>query len=131
MHFRFVPRLKTFISISLLILFISNSVFKAAIIFNYWQNTEAIIASCCINKNKPELNCKGKCYVGSELNKVNTKNESNSTLRILMQDFEMIVHPLSERNTFITLTLSNYWIMKNTAEYKSEWMNSIFHPPTC
>lgn len=130
MQTNFLFALKAFISISLLILFISNNIFKAAIIFNYWQNKASIIANCCINKNKPELNCNGKCYVGSELDKLKTKNENNIPLRIMLQDFEMILLT-SEMSAIIPTYNSSSWSTNFENTYTSNWMDSVFHPPTC
>jgi hypothetical protein len=122
--------LKAFISISLLVLFISNNIFKAAIIFNYWHNKVAIIENCCINKNKPELNCNGKCYVGSELTKLESEKEENTSLRMMLQDFEMILS-CTESNTHVQKPVLKNWINMSSNSISIVWLESVFHPPTC
>ncbi len=130
MHSNIEVELKALISISLLILFISNNIFKAAIIFNYWQNKANIIANCCINKNKPELNCNGKCFVGSELNKLETEKEKNTSLHMMLQDFEMMLSN-TESNTSVQKLVLKNWINKSSNSISIVWLESVFHPPTC
>lgn len=122
--------MKAFLSISFLVLFISNNIFKAAVIFNYWHNKASIIENCCINKNKPELNCNGKCYVGSELNKLESEKEENTSLRMMLQDFEMILSSI-ESITHVQKPVLKNWINKSSPSISIVWLESVFHPPTC
>ena len=39
--------------------------------FNYLLNKEYIAKNLCVNKDKPESHCEGKCHLVKELKKVN------------------------------------------------------------
>lgn len=43
----------------------------------YAINKDFISKVLCINKNTPELNCNGKCYLKSQLKKANETNQSD------------------------------------------------------
>ncbi len=121
--------MKQIISISLLFLFISNSVFKAALIFNYWQNTEEVIAECCINKNKPELECNGKCYIGLQLNKINTNTKEELPGKVMQKDFELFMTPKFTYSA--QLYAMDIPVFENTSDdYNLGYASEVFQPPT-
>lgn len=121
--------MKCIISISLLILLVSNSLFKAALIINYWQNTATIVASCCINKNKPELNCQGKCYLTTQLNKIDTRTKEDLPSKILRAGADYIFSPLITYS-FHLLPIGLLKIAKTEIDYHSNYLVAVFHPPT-
>lgn len=63
--------------ISILLLFsLLTSNFGNLFIFTGFElNREFIAAELCINKNKPELNCKGKCYLMKKLKQAQEKED--------------------------------------------------------
>jgi hypothetical protein len=42
----------------------------------YYANYNYIVTELCENKDKPFLECNGKCYLAKELNKVNHENHN-------------------------------------------------------
>lgn len=44
-------------------LFLLSAVWQFSIVSYYFLNQEEITAKHCVNKDKPELNCKGKCHI--------------------------------------------------------------------
>ncbi|WP_458627178.1 hypothetical protein [Winogradskyella sp. PC D3.3] len=85
----------------------------------------------CVNKDKPELACNGKCHLKKELAKAsdseksNDKNHSSSTEHqvVFFQDLYLNTLAFShiEQNSKI---ISSY-----NRVYKFHFMDSIFHPP--
>ncbi|WP_092447123.1 hypothetical protein [Winogradskyella sediminis] len=85
----------------------------------------------CVNKDKPQMACNGKCHLKKELakasdsDKSNDKNHSSSSEQqvVFFQDiFEnRIVIILTEKNLKIE---SSYHVI-----YEFDFMNFIFHPP--
>jgi len=66
---------------TLIFLFVVSQ--QAVVVMHFKLNQKAITEQFCINKNKPELHCNGKCYLSKELQEtentdpekiLNTKN---------------------------------------------------------
>ncbi|WP_100612850.1 hypothetical protein [Confluentibacter lentus] len=55
----------------------------------YGLNIDSIIEQYCINKNKPELQCDGKCYLAQQLNKASDTDENNGDkfLNVIFESF--------------------------------------------
>lgn len=112
--------LKTFSLISTVLLFKINRQFYAEVL--------------CINKNRPELACKGKCILMQKLqNQLQTeqKKESDHFLFIVERALESIVFipftPINNRNTLKTIRTNI-----STAiflGYDLTLAKNIFHPP--
>ena len=61
--------------VSVLILVILFSQFNSAfILINYQLNKEVITQKFCVNKNKPQMKCNGKCHMKKQLEKSESKN---------------------------------------------------------
>lgn len=120
--------IKTFISISLLFLFISNSLFKAALIIDYWQNKKEIIADCCVNKNKPELECNGKCYIDTGLDMVDKNTRQELPGKIIEREHILF---FSQSFPFIPEIFTCHPMVHEPIEnqYTFDPSFNIFHPP--
>lgn len=121
--------LKRFISISLLVLFLANTLLKSALIIHYLQNVTEITASCCINKNRPELQCYGKCFINSQLNRIDQHSKKELPARMVLSDFELYTLPACEK--------TNHSIYKDIPYapyiadgYRFHYASSVFQPPT-
>lgn len=99
-------------------------------ILDYYFNYDYIATQLCENRDKPILDCNGKCYVAKEIEK-NNKNSHQDTIVpefkmdfYLFNDFEIIT--FKEIN-FSDITLSSP-ISKDVI-WKDNFLISIFHPP--
>ena len=65
-------------------IFIVTLTFPTFTIINFYLNQSKIEAEKCVNKSKPELNCKGHCYLEKELNiqKDNSTDQENTRLEV-------------------------------------------------
>ncbi|MBW6481866.1 MAG: hypothetical protein K0B10_02280 [Vicingaceae bacterium] len=66
---------KQTISIALITILFSGIGVKSIITFHYFINQSEIIKLFCINKDKPELKCNGKCHLAQELKKVEANDD--------------------------------------------------------
>lgn len=78
--------LKNIFSISTLVALVFSWMANSFIYIHFKVNQDEITEEHCINKDKPELNCDGKCYLKEQLN--NTREtadqpQSPSTPRFL------------------------------------------------
>lgn len=62
-------------SIIIALLFVFTINFKSLITINYFINQTEIAELFCINKDKPKLECNGKCHLATQMDKVETEKE--------------------------------------------------------
>mgnify|MGYP006921589247 CR=1 FL=1 len=62
-------------SIIIALLFISTINFKSILTLNYFYNQTEIADLFCINKDKPQLKCNGKCHLATQMDKVEIEEE--------------------------------------------------------
>ncbi len=94
----------------------------------YAINYDYISEVLCINKDKPELHCNGKCYVMNQLKE--QKSEDLKSLQISMEEYPIgFVEIVS-----IDIPKKIFCITKKTHFYQQNYTyiadNSVFHPPT-
>ncbi len=62
-------------SIIVALLFVYTINFKSFVTFSYFVNQSEIIELFCINKEKPQLQCDGKCHLATQLSEVEKDTE--------------------------------------------------------
>ena len=93
-------------------------------------NQDKVVELFCINKNKPELDCKGKCYLAEKLKEAN-QNEAgtsvpNSKYKQTSEEilfFEKIALPtIFGMDNHMPFSFSK-------SSYVHQFMMSVFQPP--
>ena len=97
-------------------------------LLDYAVNYDYISKVLCITKDKPQSHCNGKCYLGKELAKNESQNDSktkNSVQKVLDFYVPEAVAKIAVRNelTFPPLHF-NY-----QADYSYLFLSHIFRPP--
>ena len=90
-------------------------------------NKQFIATELCVNKDKPEMNCNGKCYLMKKLKQAQDKEQKQErqAQKTQVQD-ALIVNPITFKR--YVLTESTLHIPFSTGMPQSI-KNSIFHPP--
>ena len=102
-------------------------------VIDYVVNYDYISKVLCINKERPKLNCNGKCHLMKELAKNSeSENPVSNNKKIVSQ--ETVIVFCEEINTF---TLTPIYFQKNKRAnsnysnlYSCKISNAVFHPPT-
>lgn len=94
----------------------------------YAINYDYISKVLCINKDKPELNCNGKCHLMQELEK--QKEDDFNSLRISMKEYPIgFIELLSIPKTNVI-----HFKKEKPSFYQQAYSFladvSVFHPPT-
>ena len=94
----------------------------------YVINQDYIAEFLCINKDKPKLECNGKCQLVKELEK-QQDNEPFTSLRISMENYPIgFVNILEiKKNKVLNLSVNHNFTYK--VLYDFCLLNSEFHPP--
>lgn len=92
-------------SIIVVLLFVYAINFKSILTINYLVNTSEITELFCINKEKPQLECNGKCFLATQLIDVEKdKTESpfsNHQLAYNFDVFSTLINSFSNISTSV------------------------------
>ena len=122
--------MKKLFSILLLSAFLMPQFVKIGVFVSFKANQDFIAKVLCINKDKPEMKCNGKCHLAKELNKTESKDEnlpitiSNKTeITLFIEDQEV----LEFEKLFYFTTKERFSDIKK--DYHSSFIDGVFHPP--
>lgn len=101
-------------------------------VFQYALNYEYISEVLCINKEKPEMHCNGKCHLMKELAKASENEKPISDKKSQHSEIEILfIEELQSFDFSLTFDLDSH---KNNSVYSNLYyhINShqIFHPPS-
>ena len=94
--------------------------------FNY----DYIVENLCENRDRPMLNCDGKCYLAKKLVEESKENSENP-FKSELTKFELpIINWVAEQNMLLTyfdfLIIDHQWYSRFTS---SLFATDILHPP--
>lgn len=100
---------------------------KLSLIAYYNINLEYIIQELCENKDKPQLNCKGKCYLKKKLEESNkAENQASGSIK----QFELPVFICNQENFEFALNQEVITQVQFPKDLYALTLNqSFFHPP--
>lgn len=112
-----------------ILIFLFQAFYSTAVIYWFYFNRSYIAEKLCINRDKPELKCKGNCYLAKKLKEAENKKDDQASLQlkewvsispfILNSNIEETSDP-ETRKPFFTQKAGNYHFQHSHA---------IFHPP--
>lgn len=96
---------------------------------DYAVNYNYIVTKLCENRNKPDLSCKGKCYLKKEI----AKNESKPASHPIKIDCSaldvFVVDGLFSFSADFHSVLKEKINVFHTIRYCSSYLAPVFHPP--
>jgi hypothetical protein len=115
--------------ILLLLTFAFQSFYSAGFTIYFHLNRSYIAQKLCVNKAKPELKCKGKCYLKKKLKEAESNQEEQSPL--LLKELVSVAPFIISLNSFqLNPAIQSPVQVPQTAhEYKFLFQFAIFHPP--
>ncbi|MBL4939948.1 MAG: hypothetical protein JKY16_06740 [Lutibacter sp.] len=100
-------------------------------IMQYYANYDYIVNVLCENRDRPYMECNGKCYLEKQLKKANHgDHDHKSTIpSINFEDYP--ISPLGQFNYPISSNKENYKLKVNSFQnlYQDEYLFSILRPP--
>jgi len=89
--------MKKLTSYLLLLVYLSVSLNFFLPVAAYKLNKNFIVDELCENKNKPEMNCDGKCYLGKQMDK-QTGADSEPDNQVILSNIHELPHILLQTN---------------------------------
>jgi hypothetical protein len=103
---------------------------RVGIIAWFNLNQDKVVELFCINKDKPELDCKGKCYLAEKLEEDKQTEEGTSVPNTKhKQTIEEIL--FFEKTTLLSIPGSAHQIsfLFSKSSYAHQFLMSVFQPP--
>lgn len=98
-------------------------------ILEYCFNYNYIVTELCVNKDKPQLHCNGKCYLMKQLKKQSTNNSSKKAQSIQLENYPIgfiEIAEIAQPPHFYFNQKPNYSYLNNYAYLRE---NIPFQPP--
>lgn len=120
--------MKSVLSIVLLSSFLIVNMSKSIILVNYEMNKKEITAKYCINKDKPQMHCCGKCLLKRKLaeqeeqQKLPVYPDIKTDMQLYCSEsIDLLIFPENNRRIFILTNHSLHSMFEGMG---------VFHPPT-
>ncbi len=104
-----------------------------AIFLDYQLRKDFIVRNYCINKNRPEMNCDGKCYLAKQIKKAQENDEKQATdsfiTKLLMTESEIKTYSFSDffsLKSFISKQILHFCYLESIS---SNFVISFLKPP--
>ncbi len=119
--------LKRLSSIFLILLIVCSTFTRLFYFAGYELNKDYIAQNLCVNKNKPELHCNGKCFLSRKIAEAEQKQQSQEK-KTQKDLFQQIMLTASLNIIFFNnVPLEHHFDYHN--HYQANNYSSIFHPP--
>lgn len=121
--------MKRFITYLFLGAFLLHSASRMIVYFNYWLNQDFIAQNLCENREKPQLECNGKCHLKKELDKDDERKQQDNKQQIEVILFlsKERIQEFSEQAFFIEEQIHCAFVVQQKTKGYNPF---IFHPPT-
>lgn len=123
--------LRFLISIGLAALILSQSMNRIWVIISFTINQDDIARTMCVNRDKPEMHCNGKCYLAKQLKKQQEQDSRELPQKLKeTTDVFYCVEPFS----LPAITAGEVVVQTDTPPYSTApvsnaWIQAVFHPP--
>ena len=121
---------QVYISVSLCLI-IGLFTLKSALVMGYYICfTENFIENYCVNKDQPELNCDGKCYLSQLLDKNSNEQEGQKDMMLLTYaELVFYLNTTNLVNTKKPLKGSKQIIISRPYHYTFDFHQRLIKPP--
>ena len=108
---------------------ITHAVSTSLLVLNYRVNMDFIIENLCVNTDKPEMHCNGKCHLNKQIEQEeNQKSENpfsiNEVMSFVLAFEELPMFGVDQAGLIESSTNSRY-LEKNYVSH----LLGVFHPP--
>ncbi|MFC7443750.1 hypothetical protein C7H62_0183 [Mesoflavibacter sp. HG96] len=121
--------MKLFYTYFLIFTFVTRPLFSVANYAYYALNIDYIIETYCINTDKPELACNGKCHLAKQLQNSNDNTQTNN-VKLLSETFLPVFF---QNNALVNFPILEILELQNDifpiSLYRFDVNSNVFKPP--
>ncbi|MDF2156512.1 hypothetical protein [Algoriphagus sp. CAU 1675] len=121
---------KTWLYIALILLILLNGMGYTLIQVHFYMDREQITALYCVNKDKPEMECNGKCELSKRLFEAKDQNESEA--EITLEELNLTFLTKSREVGLLFIPEANHQIVhipRYQMPHSLDLGKNFFHPP--
>lgn len=126
-------KFKSHIALFLLVLISVKTLLVPVVYLDFELRRDFIIQNLCENRFKPQLRCKGQCYLAKKLHKIDEDNATKETQRQGQSIKKIMEEVFAEAPIFScewsVKTLSKKSIYSYQLAHSEHIVSSLFHPP--
>ncbi|MCD0490256.1 hypothetical protein LPB86_18590 [Pedobacter sp. MC2016-14] len=122
---------KRLIACLLLFALIGSSFSRILVYAGFEVNQDYIAKTLCVNKDRPWMNCNGKCYLMKKVQQAE-ENEKKEATKDLLSNLSISFFERTDAFNFqspVTATLFTTSYPEYTCHYSNCFLGSIFQPP--
>ncbi len=123
--------MRVLFSILLFSAFAIRPAMEISTVMYYQLNIDYIVEKYCVNKERPKLNCNGKCYLMSQMKAKTQPSKEKSDTIIIVEAFI----PLFFQENSIQIKNTNPFVAEQSPNWKIKYLHlktiskDIDHPP--
>ncbi len=129
--------MKYLLNILLLVLLVSHTSKTIITFVSFKCNQRYIASTLCENKQKPALECDGKCYLKKQIKKQQESEDSPLSLK-KVQFFDFFIPQESKPFSFSSyyspvhvVQIAKTIFFEDMGLYARLWITEVLRPPTC
>jgi len=117
-------------AIVLTVIFVFMLVKPAIPFIEYLARKEFIIENFCINRNKKEMKCDGKCHLKEQVRKeASQSSDDKAPFQPKKERRELTDYLIGQKLTARTILFRTLLKAMYSMDYSFQFIQSIFHPP--
>ncbi|MEC7265089.1 MAG: hypothetical protein VXW38_15225 [Bacteroidota bacterium] len=129
LYHKYRPLKNSILPILFTLLYVMAMIRPVLPVIDYVINQDYIAEYLCVNKDKPMLNCNGKCYLAKMLQKERDEKKQNLPA-IDLKEYPIGFVEVFEQH-FGEQAMKKGAIPNLGSSEPNQFIDSIFHPPNC
>lgn len=122
-------RFKEHMSIALVTALFIGTVWQTFTVVNFYINQEAIIEAHCINKDQPDLNCKGQCHLKKQLEASTPDQEETKTTTSAKTSILLFVFAKTHEDISWDENIRGQKYFPQKLNQTQDYISEVFNPP--
>ncbi len=122
--------MRQLVAISLAVLIVSLTLKDMMTYVHFLYNRADIVETLCVNRDKPERKCEGKCFLKKQIEE---DHKEDAVIPNLLKEFSSNIVFLPTNNTSFTSVLfyvnNKQLIVYTDDEHSYNYSKDVFHPP--
>jgi len=95
---------------------------------DFLVNRNYIAKTLCVNQDKPQMHCKGNCYLAKQMQEQQDENKQSGNTRKEKFEVQFFFLPDETTISYVLPSITFTYALKSVSII-SQYQQSVFHPP--
>ncbi len=124
-----MSKFKQHISIALTTAMLIGMVWQTFTVVHFYMNQDEIIEAHCINKDKPDLNCKGQCHLKKQMDAAVPDQDLSKTTQSSKASILLFVFADTDETVSCDCPVHEEKQYPSRVNETSDFVSEVFNPP--